>query len=110
VRASGGTITHQFHLIDAFTATVGAGELASLRANPSVAEVVPNAEITVPNPNGGSTTRTPGSPARHRRPEHPVYWKRFMPRPPEPRRPEKWQRRAQSAAYAPRGEVLKLDR
>jgi hypothetical protein len=39
-----------------------------------------------------------------------LYLRRFMPRPPKPPRPEKWQRRAESAAYAPRGEVLKLDR
>ena len=39
-----------------------------------------------------------------------LYWKRFMPRPPKPPRPDKWERRAISDAAAPRGEVLKLDR
>lgn len=42
VRASGGTVTDQFHLLNAFAADVDSSELAALRADPAVAQVVPN--------------------------------------------------------------------
>jgi hypothetical protein len=49
VRASGGRVTRQFKLIDAFAATVDARELASLKADRAVAQVIPNAVIPVPS-------------------------------------------------------------
>jgi hypothetical protein len=53
------THVKQYQMVNAFAATVSAGEEARLRANPAVAEVVPDATITL----GSATASTAGEAA-----------------------------------------------
>jgi hypothetical protein len=54
VRASGGAVNHTYKTVNAFAATVSATERAALAANPSVAEVLPDAFVPAPTPRGPS--------------------------------------------------------
>jgi hypothetical protein len=57
ISRSGGAVTHQFTVLNAFAAQVSNAERARLASDPSVASVVPDALVTEPQP----VTATPGS-------------------------------------------------
>lgn len=63
---SGGAVTHQFTVLNAFVAQVSNAERARLASNPNVASVVPDGLVTAPQPvaatpsSGG--TPSPGNP------------------------------------------------
>ncbi|HEY1917737.1 MAG TPA: hypothetical protein VGH27_19375 [Streptosporangiaceae bacterium] len=58
LKASHATQVTQLHLIDAVVATVSPAEAAALAANPTVAEVTPNAEMKGPGPARATPGRT----------------------------------------------------
>jgi hypothetical protein len=67
VSRSGGAVTHQFTVLNAFSARVSNAEKSSLASNPSVASVVPDALVTESQPDsvGQSTSGAsagPGNP------------------------------------------------
>jgi Subtilase family/Peptidase inhibitor I9 len=49
VRRSGGTIHYSYSVLNAFAATASSNEVAKLKADPSVAEVVPDATVQEPS-------------------------------------------------------------
>ena len=61
------THVRQFRTVDSFAATVSAGEEARLKANPAVAEVIPNATISV-SLGGPSPASAPAKPAKPAKP------------------------------------------
>ena len=69
------THVRQFKTVNSFAATVSAGEETRLKANPAVAEVIPNATINVSldGPDSTAAAAAPATPSR--------------PRPRPPRRP-----------------------
>jgi subtilisin family serine protease len=54
VRTSGGKVSHSYRTVDAFAATVSPTERSRLAADPAVAEVVPDATITIPAQGAGA--------------------------------------------------------
>jgi hypothetical protein len=54
VRQSGGTVHHSYAVLNAFAATASKGEIAKLRSDPAVAEVLPDALVKDPA-QGGAT-------------------------------------------------------
>jgi Subtilase family/Peptidase inhibitor I9 len=65
VARSGGAVTHQFTVLNAFSAQVSNAERARLASDPSVASVVPDALVTESQPDSSapsSGTPSPGNP------------------------------------------------
>ena len=97
------THVRQFRTVNSFAATVSAGEEARLKANPAVAEVIPNSTISVSL--GGPDSSTAGRGQRH---GHVGQVGQGLGRHPDPERDP---RRVQhQAAAGPRGAVADRDR
>ena len=61
VQSAGGSLGPSFTTLNGFAASVPAGDLAALRANPAVAAVVPDLPLVRPKAKPDSTTPAPGT-------------------------------------------------
>jgi hypothetical protein len=59
VAAGGGTVTHRYHLLDAFAATVSPTEQAALARDPAVSAVYPNVTFRIAEPKQVASLASP---------------------------------------------------